>query len=250
MKLLKLKLPTLPIISTHCNELVTKPIPFPLLIYDYPHCSRCLSYTSKTTNKCSSCNKTQKNLKGWFVDKIISLAYYSPFLEISPYLLCAKYSSFSESSKWFITLTKTLLSHLHSSYPKVIKELKNILYNSELAIIIPPSSSILKHHYSMPPAKAIYQALTQYFNITLNYLMVETASKKNLTHFAKNASERKILLKNKFHLPNNFPYGQISRQVIIIDDIITTATTVNILAKQIKKNKNIKITAFSLFRTL
>jgi ComF family protein len=58
------------------------------------------------------------------------------------------------------------------------------------------------------------------------------------------SAERRKNLKNAFHIVNPIPYSHAA----IVDDVVTTATTVNEIAKTLKKSGVIRVDVFAVAR--
>ena len=222
------------------------------------HCLLCLSPTHNKRLLCLNCEKDLPKNDAHCVICAIPLAAKGA-QEISLSLVCGK------CQKNPPHYTTSIIPHIYASPLKqLISQLKfhsNLTYAPLLAhsfiaslqhrtsnlpeCIIPiPLHTKRLHERGFNQAIELSQIISKQLNIPLDYSLCQ---RNKYTPFQSglSAKQRKLNLKNAFSLTKSHQY----KHVAIFDDVVTTGTTVNELARQLKISGVETIEVWAIART-
>lgn len=206
-------------------------------------CNRCKKLLIRNLPECYICRKVSKNYKTHKNCKFkLSYSYNSIFVAWQYNKLS---SIFLRKYKYVgIYDIKELLGEI---IPPLLKDFDYIKGNN-LVIPVPISHRRLQER-GFNQTEYIAQIIAKELSCTyMNNIIINTDnSSEHQASLSK--EERKCLLKNRFSIPNYFDFTSYDN-IIIVDDVITTGSTLEEISKCIKKacNKDISLHAFCLFR--
>lgn len=181
---------------------------------------------SKMSNKtliCGKCQKTPPN----YTTSLIPNIYASPIKELIGQL------------KFHGNLCYAPL--LAQTFVKSLMHRKNNL--PECIIPVPLHKQRLKER-GFNQALELAQLIAKQLNVPLDYALCQR-NKATPFQSGLSAKQRKQNLKNAFSIPNAHNY----KHVAIFDDVVTTGTTVNELAKQLKRSGVETVEVWAIART-
>ena len=189
-------------------------------------CDHCLKKIKLRDKKqCPLCNKKQSN------DNLCSKCRSQSCLD--KIIICADYEN--------IILQKTILyfkyKYVRNLHIKLAHLMINTVQNIDLpsnTIIIPtPLHKRRKLERGFNQSELLANHIATYFNITL--ITNALVRKKNIQHQADlNRKQRRNNIKNCFVLKNKELIK--NKNILLIDDVITTGATLNEQAKLLKQN--------------
>ena len=158
---------------------------------------------------------------------------------IIPYIYASPLKQLISQLKFHSNLTYVpLLAH---GFIQAIKHRKNNL--PECVIPIPLHTQRLRER-GFNQSLEIAQLITKTLNIPLDYSLCKR-NKATPFQSGLSAKQRKLNLKNAFSITKPHQY----KHVAIFDDVVTTGTTVNELAKQLKKSGVEIVEVWAITRT-
>ncbi|MEF3280650.1 MAG: ComF family protein [Elusimicrobiota bacterium] len=191
-----------------------------------PYCLICGRYLYNGGMLCYSClHKKQKS----FFDFSRSVFMYGE--EISSVIVSYKYRKFDWLSEW--------LSQ------KMIERFKTYSEFNEYDLItyVPISKRKLKER-GFNQTELLAKNLSKYFNIELVEAVKKIKDSRNQVEL--NAKEREENVKDSFEVI--LPEKVKDRKIIVIDDVATTMSTLNEIAKVLKKAKAKKVACYTIAR--
>lgn len=190
-------------------------------------CQKCDNPIHSEANFCSVCQKAPRNFdcaKAKFIYKNKVAAKIKEF----------KYDGKKFYAKYFARLM--LISFL---------ELQKLGYKFDCIVPIPLHKDKLKQR-GFNQSELIANELSKLVNIpVINNLAIRTINTQTQTTL--NKTEREENMKNAFKITNKAFCK--NKNILILDDIITTGATAESLAKEFKKAKANKVCAIALART-
>ncbi|MCW8987701.1 MAG: phosphoribosyltransferase family protein [Gammaproteobacteria bacterium] len=158
---------------------------------------------------------------------------------VIPHLYAAPIKQLISQFKFHSNLTYASL--LAQNFVHVIKQRKNNL--PDCIIPVPLHQQRLQER-GFNQALELSRMIASQLNIPLDYSLCQRA-KATPYQSGLSAKQRKQNLKNAFHVTRSHSY----KHVVIFDDVVTTGTTVNELAKQLKKSGVEIIEVWAIART-
>lgn len=201
----------------------------------YSMCRKCFEELIFINNSCEVCGKPiiSKNLekslyinncefckdKSFLFDRNISFIEYGKLS--SEIVFRYKYGN-----KTYIAreISKIMCDIIEEKY-------KNILINADYITYVPLSKKRFKER-GFNQSEKIASYICKYFSLKLSHIVERSKDTKKL--FGLNYNERKKELKNSFCINDEFKDDLNGKNIVIIDDIFTTGTTINEISKILK----------------
>jgi len=168
--------------------------------------------------------------------------YLKPNKFIAPFVYYKKVRSIILKSKYFkkeFKLTKDLIDYLY-----IFSEQFDLNFNKNTLITYIPADPKRFKKRGFNLAKIIAEEIGLKNNIEIKGLLQKTLSTPPLTKLSK--KQRKINIKNKFTFVYINKENCIGKDVIIVDDICTTGSTLVEATKVLKRNGFKKVTCLAL----
>lgn len=168
-----------------------------------------------------------------FYDRLVTIFSYNE--QIKKAVACLKYNDATYLSKKFAEL--------------IFKKIKNEINNFDLIIAVPLHKKRLKKR-KFNQSILLVQAIVKY-NKSLKFypdLMIRT--KYNHAQVGLSKKQREKNLVNAFQVRDKYLSLIKNKKILLIDDVVTTGTTVNNCAKVLRKNGANEIVVLTIAKTL